>query len=596
MDSRLLSSDGEIFQIFLLFVDKIPIFLLILALEDASILIKPLMNPLSMPKTLSFLPQRLALLLFAALWAANLAASSARMEKPAFYARYERLSTPQLMAKAKEFHHKRQLLDSALVCYTVVANRLVDGTLAKSDYHQCCWAMLQLGNLYTSAYNKWDVGDDYLRRALKMAQENNFHDLLPYIYGNIANTDFTNDAVNHRPNAGENYLQKERQVFSLSIRERKWDVVATSFYNMAVYTLNGGDWREIGMEIKRFGQLRIPPNVSMYRESMLFHQVGVACQRRDYARAIRLLEDYRPGSDSLLKPAVEQMVLTSLVHLYNETGQRQKALRLIGRIEQEARRTSNSVKQYSAYELIANYWSSRGDSLRAEHYDYLKLKAKERLNEDQNMSKMRDNRFLNEISQINSSLKAETAKKRLVTLILVLAAIALTVIAVLLILQVRASRAQKRYVDLLYRRNQQLLANNQLLVAVDHPEPEEPSRQKPVELPAGIVEAIERVMGQTEVICRDSFSMSTLCQLTGFNRNYVSQAIRDKYDTNFKGLLNSYRIKEACRRMADPHYDSITIEAIAAQLGYSSRTYFSAVFKKVVGMSAAEYIRRIKQN
>ena len=100
MDSRLLSSDGEIFQIFLLFVDKIPIFLLILALEDASILIKPLMNPLSMPKTLSFLPQRLALLLFAALWAANLAASSARMEKPAFYARYERLSTPQMMAKA----------------------------------------------------------------------------------------------------------------------------------------------------------------------------------------------------------------------------------------------------------------------------------------------------------------------------------------------------------------------------------------------------------------------------------------------------------------------------------------------------------------
>lgn len=89
--------------------------------------------------------------------------------------------------------------------------------------------------------------------------------------------------------------------------------------------------------------------------------------------------------------------------------------------------------------------------------------------------------------------------------------------------------------------------------------------------------------------------MSTLCQLTGFNRNYVSQAIRDKYDTNFKGLLNSYRIKEACRRLAAPQYDSITIEAIAAQLGYASRTYFSAVFKKVMGMSAAEYIRHIKQ-
>ena len=73
------------------------------------------------------------------------------------------------------------------------------------------------------------------------------------------------------------------------------------------------------------------------------------------------------------------------------------------------------------------------------------------------------------------------------------------------------------------------------------------------------------------------------------------QVIHEKWGENFNSFLNSYRIKEACRRLAAPQYDSITIEAIAAQLGYSSRTYFSAVFKKVVGMSAAEYIRRIKQ-
>jgi len=538
---------------------------------------------------------RLAIIFVAALWPLIVFASGARLNKPAFYTRYERLSTQQLMAKADEFHHKRQQLDSALVCYTVVANRLVDGTLSKSEYRQCAWAMLQLSNLYTSAYNKWDVADDYLRRTLKLAQENNFHDLLPYIYGNMSIIDYTNDVINHSPNGGPHYLDNERKVFYMAIKERKWDVVATSFYNMAIYTLSENEVTKIKNELHRFGQLRIPQSVEMYRESTLFYQVCLAYLNHDYNQCISLLNGYTPGKDAFLKPAVEQMVLSTIVRLYNKTGQQQKARLLIDRIEQEAHHTNNSVKQYSAYELISNYWSTVGDSVKAEHYDYLKLKAKEHLNEEQNLNKMKENRFLNEISQINSSLKAETAKKRLVTIFLILAAIALTVIAVLLVLQVRASRAQKRYVDLLYRRNQQLLANNQLLVAVERPGPEEPSKQKSVELPPSIEEAIERVMSQTDVICQDSFSMSTLCQLTGFNRNYVSQAIRDKYDTNFKGLLNSYRIKEACRRLAAPQYDSITIEAIAAQLGYASRTYFSAVFKKVMGMSAAEYIRHIKQ-
>lgn len=474
------------------------------------------------------------------------------MKKPAFYARYERLSTQQLMTKAKDFYARRNQPDSALVCYTVVANRLVDGTLPKSEYRQCVWAMMQLSTIYLFTYNEWDKSDDYLTGALKLAEDNNFHDLLPYIYGNQSIIDYTSDVVNHKPNGGANYLSRERKVFYMAIKEKKWDVVATSFYNMAIYTISENDVSGISSEVRRFGELRIPRSVEMYRESMLFYKVCLAYLNRNYNQCISLLESYKPGRDAFLKPAVEQMVLSDIVLLYNKTHQPEKALQLIERLDKEAASSHNTVKKYSAYGLIADYWKQRGDSMKAEHYDYLKLKTKEKLNEDNNLNKMKENRFLNEISQINSSLKAETAKKRLVTLFLILAGIALTVIAVLLILQVRAARAQKRYVDLLYRRNQQLLANNQLLVAVEQPGSEEPTKQKSVELPPGIEEAIERVMNQTDVICRDSFSMSTLCQLTGFNRNYISQAIRDKYDTNFKGLLNSYRIKEACRRMAAP--------------------------------------------
>lgn len=279
---------------------------------------------------------------------------------------------------------------------------------------------------------------------------------------------------------------------------------------------------------------------------MLFYKVCLAYLNRNYNQCISLLESYKPGRDAFLKPAVEQMVLSDIVLLYNKTHQPEKALQLIERLDKEAASSHNTVKKYSAYGLIADYWKQRGDSMKAEHYDYLKLKTKEKLNEDNNLNKMKENRFLNEISQINSSLKAETAKKRLVTLFLILAGIALTVIAVLLILQVRAARAQKRYVDLLYRRNQQLLANNQLLVAVDHPEPEEPSRQKPVELPAGIVEAIERVMARR----RSSAATPSPCRRSASSRASTATTFRRPSATNTTPTSRGCSTATASRRPA----------------------------------------------
>ena len=139
--------------------------------------------------------------------------------------------------------------------------------------------------------------------------------------------------------------------------------------------------------------------------------------------------------------------------------------------------------------------------------------------------------------------------------------------------------------------------SNQLLLPVDEDSTgEDSSKQKNTDLPEGIVDSIIKIMENTEVICNKGFSMTQLCYLSGYNRTYVSRAIREKWGTNFNGLLNSYRIKEACKRMSDTKaYSNLTIEAIADSLGYASRSNFSTVFKRTTGMSAAEYIKRNKE-
>ena len=66
---------------------------------------------------------------------------------------------------------------------------------------------------------------------------------------------------------------------------------------------------------------------------------------------------------------------------------------------------------------------------------------------------------------------------------------------------------------------------------------------------------------------------------------------------NFNSLLQSYRIREACRRFPDPaNYGNLSIEAVAADVGFKSRTNFNSVFKEVTGLTPSVYIKMAQQS
>ena len=65
---------------------------------------------------------------------------------------------------------------------------------------------------------------------------------------------------------------------------------------------------------------------------------------------------------------------------------------------------------------------------------------------------------------------------------------------------------------------------------------------------------------------------------------------------NFNVLLGEYRVKEACRRLADDEtYGNFSIEGIASGLGFKSRSNFVNVFKKVTGLTPSEFHKMSKK-
>lgn len=94
-----------------------------------------------------------------------------------------------------------------------------------------------------------------------------------------------------------------------------------------------------------------------------------------------------------------------------------------------------------------------------------------------------------------------------------------------------------------------------------------------------------------------AFTIDTLSRNIGVRSRLISRAVNSIAGKNFNTLLGEYRIHEACRRMLSvpTHGDRPTLEVLAAEVGYRSRTHFMRVFKQVTGLTTTEFLRQAER-
>lgn len=78
------------------------------------------------------------------------------------------------------------------------------------------------------------------------------------------------------------------------------------------------------------------------------------------------------------------------------------------------------------------------------------------------------------------------------------------------------------------------------------------------------------------------------------NHTYLSGALNDVLHKSFPVFINEYRIKEAVNLVTEGFTDNHTIEALARQSGFASRSVFNAVFKKQTGVTPSFLIAKHK--
>ncbi|MFD2562546.1 helix-turn-helix domain-containing protein [Aquimarina rubra] len=100
---------------------------------------------------------------------------------------------------------------------------------------------------------------------------------------------------------------------------------------------------------------------------------------------------------------------------------------------------------------------------------------------------------------------------------------------------------------------------------------------------------IEHYMKNEEVFTNQNLKVSDLASLLSMPEKELSLYIHDTYHMSFTDFINTYRIEKVKSLLVSSEQEKFTLLAIAEKSGFSSKSSFNAVFKKITGSTPTQY-------
>jgi len=104
-----------------------------------------------------------------------------------------------------------------------------------------------------------------------------------------------------------------------------------------------------------------------------------------------------------------------------------------------------------------------------------------------------------------------------------------------------------------------------------------------------LLAAIKKEMEQNKYYTDNLASLSGLAKLLNASNHHVSQVINEKMNKNFYEMIAWYRVESAKKLLRSKKHKNLTIEEIAEEVGYNSKSSFNTAFKKITGLTPSSF-------
>lgn len=497
--------------------------------------------------------------------------------------------------------------DSAVVCFNIVIQRY-SPEMSNEGKHQVAAALNNKALVYNFFYNDYSESLRLLLRAQSIAEDSEFRRLMPYILLNRANI-----YAQYRDN--RNAVEYYCRAFRQAIDVKDWDIAQITLnnaYDLAPTLEGDANLR------KQLSQID-PSVIPQAQMDPFFAQRFKASKAMLTSDWPTMLEASRASLEKIgSRPDSLRFVASGRFYVayakYRLGNRRDAASDLHKLMEDMPRLPLEYKKDISLF--MADMYASVPDS--NQYYSQVATALTDSLFQTQHYGLIRDIQSAYEVEVVSEQMRWEQTQRKAMTRLLVVSGILCVIILGMCIIVIRKNRKLNLSNQALFERYEKSVAAEQAErelrralqkqmeesmsesapeasdTASHEEEPGEGSRQSlnMSELTRiRILNSVQDAMADEQVITTSGFSLNTLSHMAESNPTYVSAIINEVLGKNFATLLQEARIKVACRRLREPEYSNLTIEAIAEGTGFKSKSNFNRIFKKVTGLTPTDYRR-----
>lgn len=536
------------------------------------------------------------------------------------YNRLESHSSDRLMQLGEQYRNVTRQPDSALVCFSIVANRYYQGRRAAADIEHAIEAMTHVAYLYMEDFYDFPKAVSYNLRARELAELHDCRGYMPFILINEASIQSQQFSVEHPSDFNDEGMLLMKKAFYSALEQKNWYALHVSFMNLILHSAFYNKEGLIEKEMDIIKSTQAPDSTTHFEFARCLIDAVRAWNNHQPDSAGVFFEGLPDIARQLKNPrqrALNQIVANDyLAYYYEATGQNDRAIASLKDNERIATGMNLRVHLFDAYiNQMRFYQHIKHDSVMAGHYRLLYLETAVSLLNDKKLGSASEAKFLYDLDKLNQQVREVAYREQMKSRMLWWAIAFLVLLVVLLgLLWFNYRRVQERNRQLYQRSLEMLRADEEKrelierLQRVPDADADADADAESSYAPAGnpkrggklsearqsdLMHRVFLVMETSDEIYSPEFSLTRLSELVGDTRNNVSEAINLRYRGNFNALLNEYRIKEACRRFNDrAHYGQLTIEGIGQSVGFKSRSAFSTVFKQIVGLTPGAYQRQ----
>lgn len=501
---------------------------------------------------------------------------------------FDRLSvmdSETLMDKGRRLLTEKEAV-KALPYFLIVSERYKDDQNVQAR-ELSIRALNNIGIIYKMFLYDYPQAYDYLSQAYELSMEYGHDDLMTMVMVNLG--DLLNDygVIYESDTMREKAVALFDQSFRRSFSRKDWQMLAISFFNLSClyYDLDLSKYQSIFSK-------EIPsdtPNIEYVR----LQYKGVDAMKKGRMEEARgYFEKQLDATDRGWQDNRWRLFsyLNTAETYRREENFRQAAYEYKMALDLSSKEDIRDLSAYICLQL-SKCFASLGNKEEEKVYHQQYLDSMEAIHNSR-LSYVAELNYISDLKKEEENRREAQLKQRAQQYLILGVIIILLVVIFFTVLILRQNRRLKEQNRLLFERYQNVLESTAVKEDAKYSNIKLTNDQR-----KGLVERIGAVLEDADTICSQDFSLKDLAKMVDSNTTYVSRIINEDYGMTFANLLGNRRVREACRRINDDRYANITIEAIANNVGFKSRTAFLNAFKREVGISPSEYIRmaRIKK-